>query len=210
VRTEAGTSGEYRSVLTEPTDSDAIAASIGDGERFALIFDRHFEAIHGFLHRRVGRDAADELAAETFAEAFRRRDVYDAARADVRPWLFGIAVNLLRHHVRTERRQLLAYARTGNDPVLHSETEAVEARVDADAARRQLALGLASLRTGDRDVLLLYAWADLGYQEISQALRIPIGTVRSRLHRARRRVRELLEASGQPFVEPLDEGDRDG
>jgi len=199
-------SGEYMPVLTVPTDADAMVASVLDADTFALIFDRHFASIHRFLHRRVGRDLADELAAETFAEAFRRRRAYDPRLADVRPWLFGIAINLLRHHMRTERRRLHAYARTGIDPVLDQDLEAVEARVDAGALGPRLASCLASLRGGDRDVLLLYAWADLRHEEIAQALRLPIGTVRSRLHRARRRVRELLDASGQQLVERVHEG----
>jgi RNA polymerase sigma factor (sigma-70 family) len=196
------------SVLTE-RERDAISASLEDADRFSVIFHSHFEAVHRFLYRRVGRDAADELAAETFAVAFRRRRTYDPERAAVRPWLFGIATNILRHHVRAERRQLLAYARTGLDPVLHPDLEAVDSRVDADAMGPQLALGLSSLRAGDRDVLLLYAWGDLGYQEIAQALAIPVGTVRSRLHRARRRVRELLAAGGQSSGEP-DHEDEEG
>jgi RNA polymerase sigma factor (sigma-70 family) len=196
-------------VLTETTDAEAMTASVLDADRFALIFDRHFASIHRFLHRRVGRDLADELAAETFAEAFRRRRAYDPRLADVRPWLFGIAVNLLRHHTRTERRRLLAYARSGIDPVFDADLESAEARVDAAALGPRLASCLASLRGGDRDVLLLYAWVDLGYEEIAQALGVPIGTVRSRLHRARWRVRELLEAIGQQPVEPAIEGGRD-
>jgi len=196
-------------VLTETTDAEAMTASVLDADRFALIFDRHFGSIHRFLHRRVGPDLADELASETFAEAFRRRRAYDPRLADVRPWLFGIAVNLLRHHMRTERRRLLAYARSGIDPVLDADLESAEARVDAAALGPRLASCLASLRDGDRDVLLLYAWVDLRYEEIAQALGLPIGTVRSRLHRARRRVRELLAATGQQPVECATEGGLD-
>ena len=197
-------------MLTESADAATTSSSSKDAERFTALFDSHFAPIHRFLYRRVGRDAADELAAETFAVAFRRRHSYDPARAGVRPWLFGIATNLVRHHVRGERRRLLAYARTGVDPVFQLDMEAVDSRVDAGALGPRLALGLASLRAAERDVLLLYAWADLGYEEIAQALSIPIGTVRSRLHRARRRVRELLEAGGQSGDVPFDEGVGDG
>ena len=202
--------GEYRLVLTGSADAAALSASRRDAERFTEIFDGHFGPIHRFLYRRVGRDAADELAAETFAVAFRRRHSYDPAKAGVRPWLFGIATNLVRHHVRGERRRLLAYARTGVDPVFHPDLEAVDARVDAGAMGPKLALALATLRAADRDVLLLYAWADLGYEEIAQAIGVPVGTVRSRLHRARRRIRELLEFGGQSPGADLDEGVRDG
>lgn len=129
--------------------------------------------------------------------AFRRRAVYDPRSEDARPWLFGIAANLLRHHRRTERRQLLAYARTGADPAAEGGFDAADARADAAAAGPAIAGALATLRPWDREVLLLYAWGDLTYQEIGDALAIPVGTVRSRLARARRRVRELLAGSGQ-------------
>jgi len=162
-----------------------------------LIFDRHFVAIHRYLHRRVGRELAEDLAAETFAVALRRRAGHDPHRADARPWLFGIAANLLRHHRRTERRQLVAYARSGVDPVSEGGFEAADDRVDARAAGPALAWALAALKPWDREVLLLHAWADLTYQEIADALSIPVGTVRSRLARARGRVRELLSANGQ-------------
>jgi RNA polymerase sigma factor (sigma-70 family) len=176
-----------------------MATSGEDPGRFAVIFDRHFPAVHRYLRRRVGLDLADDLAAETFAVAFRRRRAFDAGREDARPWLFGIATNLLRRHRRTERRRLAAYARTGVDPVTVDDPglEAVEGRVQADAASRALAHALASLRAEDRDVLLLFAWADLTYREIADALGIPVGTVRSRLARTRGRMRELLAARGQ-------------
>lgn len=159
-------------------------------------------AIHRFLRPRVGPQLAEDIAAETFSVAFRRRDGYDLQRADARPWLFGIAANLLRHHRREERRRLLAYAKVGTPGAIEPAFDDADARVDAGAAGPALALALAALRPWDREVLLLYAWADLTYQEIADALAIPIGTVRSRLGRARRRVRELLSASGQFEDEP--------
>lgn len=147
----------------------------------------------------MGLELADDLASETFVVAFRRRATYDRSRPDARPWLFGIATHLLRHHYRTERRKLAAYAKTGVDPVVASDPgfDAAEDRAQAKALGPALARALAPLRPGDRDALLLLAWADLSYQEIAEALGIPIGTVRSRLARARRQVRELLGADGQ-------------
>ena len=103
--------------------------------------------------------------------------------------------NLLRRHHRTEVRQLRAYARAAQDPVLES-FEGVEERVDDAVQRRRLVESLADLPAEERDALLLYAWAELSYTEIADALEVPIGTVRSRLSRARARVREPLEASG--------------
>ena len=140
----------------------------------------------------MGRDLADELAAQTFLVAFDRRARFDLSRTDARPWLFGIATNLLRRHHRHELRQLRAYARSAVDPVL-DPFDGVEDRIDASNMRRELVDALARIPSDELDALLLFAWADFSYSEIGEALEIPIGTVRSRLSRARRRLRELLE-----------------
>jgi RNA polymerase sigma-70 factor, ECF subfamily len=186
-------------VLEISTDAHILAACEEEPERFRELFERHFPPTLAFLRRRVGNNIAEDLAIETFALAFTRRRTYDPRQANARPWLFGIAMNLLRHHLRAERRKLLAFARTGVDPDLPNDPgyEAAETRMQARAAGPTLALALANLRSGERDVLLLYAWADLTYAEIADVLSIPVGTVRSRLSRARGRVRELLAASGQ-------------
>jgi RNA polymerase sigma factor (sigma-70 family) len=157
------------------TDSEVIASSGDDPGLFGAIFERHFLAIHRYLHRRVGLHLAEDLASETFVIAFRRRASYDPGQEDARPWLFGIATNLLRRHHRTERRQLLAFARTGADPVAGSDPalEAAEDRAQAEAAWPVLAEALAAVRPSDRDVLLLYAWTDLTYQEVAPALGCP-------------------------------------
>ncbi|MBA3551385.1 MAG: RNA polymerase sigma factor [Actinobacteria bacterium] len=190
-----------------PSDGEAIAASRSDPQRFALVFDRHFATLHRFLHRRVGKDLADDLTAETFARAFGARDRYDLSHDDARPWLLGIAANLIRRHRRTERRRLLAHARMGVHLFSDSEFEVAEGRLDAEAAGPRLAEALATLHPGQREVLLLFAWADLTYEEIARALGLPIGTVQSRLSRARSRLREQLPGFGQ---EPDESGTRQG
>jgi RNA polymerase sigma-70 factor (ECF subfamily) len=197
--------GQSPGVERDASDAAVIATSVADASAFGEIFDRHFAEIHRYLGRRVGAGLADEIAAETFAVAFRLRDRYDRHALDSRPWLFGIAANLIRRHWRTERRRLRAYARTGVDPIWDESSE-VERRVDALAAGPQLAAALASLSGGEREVLLLFAWADLSYEEISAALGIPAGTVRSRLSRARAHVRELMWPSGQVSVDSATEG----
>jgi RNA polymerase sigma-70 factor (ECF subfamily) len=179
------------------SDAQIIAASRSEPHAFATIFDRHFDAVHRYLARRVGADLADDLAAEAFTEAFNVRARFDTARTDARPWLFGIATNLLRHHRRSEARRLRAYARVDRPPGTYEAEGVIEARLDAQRAAPMIAAALAQLSTDERDVLLLYAWADLRYEEIAIALEIPIGTVRSRLNRARGRLRELIERSGQ-------------
>jgi RNA polymerase sigma-70 factor (ECF subfamily) len=206
--------GEGGRRLQTLTDAQIISTSQSDPSRFGEIFDRHFPAIHRYVNRRVGRELADDLASETFSVAFRNRERFDPTREDAGPWLFGIAANLLRDHKRSERRRLLAYARTGIDPVQDGGFDAADARLDASAAGPAVARALARLTPGDRETLLLYAWADLSYQEIGDALAIPIGTVRSRIHRARQQVHEILAASGSslPHAHPdtRTEGGTDG
>ena len=161
------------------TDADAIRASLGEPEMFAVLFDRHFDAVHAYAQRRVGPTLADEIAAEAFTRAFDRRGRYDLARVDARPWLLGIAANLLRRHWRSEKRRLDAYARSTGRP---------ESRLPEPVAA-DLAAALRALPRREREPLLLFAWADLGYEEIAIALGIPVGTVRSRISRARARLR---------------------
>jgi RNA polymerase sigma-70 factor, ECF subfamily len=188
-----------------PTDADVIAASLHDAARFGEIFDRHYADINRWLARRVGASMADELTAEVFVVAFRSRARYDPGIADARAWLFGIAANLGRRHWRGERRRLRAYARTGIDP-LFDDAGDVDRRLDAVAAAPRLAGALAALSGGEREVLLLFAWADLSYEEIATALEISPGTVRSRLSRARAHIRELLAPTGQVSMDGATEG----
>jgi RNA polymerase sigma factor (sigma-70 family) len=173
-------------------DAALIEQSWHEPEAFAELYDRHVRQIHRYVTRRLGDGAADDVVGETFLAAFRRRRRYDLGRADARPWLYGIAANLIGKHRRAEIRMLRALARTGADPVAESYADGADARVSAAAAKRDLAAGLASLAAGDREVLLLIAWADLTYDEVAVALGIPVGTVRSRLHRARRKVRDAF------------------
>ena len=173
-------------------DAALIERSWYEPEAFAALYDRHAVPIHRFAGRRLGDQMADDVVGETFLAAFRRRNRYDLRRADARPWLYGIAANVIGKHRRAEVRMLRAFARTGADPVADGHADRVDSQVCAAAVQRDLAAALAGLSAGDRDVLLLIAWADLSYEETAAALGIPVGTVRSRLHRARRKVREAL------------------
>ena len=179
------------------TDAEVVASSLSQPEAFGVLFERHFDRVHAYLCARVGADAARELAAETFEQAFRSRHRYDVFRPEARPWLFGIATNMLRHHRRSERRRLHALA--ASPPALDrgTDVDGLLDRVVASERRAEVAAALRSLRAEERDVLLLHAWADLPYEEIALALGVPVGTVRSRLSRARARLRELLERPGQ-------------
>jgi RNA polymerase sigma-70 factor (ECF subfamily) len=173
----------------------------GMGRSFDAVFAAEFASLHGFIARRLGRSIADDLTAETFAIAYRRWGDLDPSRP-VRPWLFGIASNLIRHQWRKERRMLRAYARTGADPVLVEEDSTLD-RLDAQAERAALAAALAELRREEREVLLLHAWAGLSDAEIAESLSLPVGTAKSRLSRAREHLRNRLGPIGQVEVETL-------
>jgi RNA polymerase sigma-70 factor (ECF subfamily) len=168
-------------------DGVIFRRSIAEPELFTVIFDRYYRPVYRFVCQRVGRSLADDVAAETFVRAFERRSSYDTSVESALPWLFGIAVNLLAHHRRSEARQLRALASLASTkPRADSD-----GRFDDDVTARLVA-GLERLDDYDRDVVLLYAWGELSYEEIGQALAIPTGTVRSRLNRARRKLRDAL------------------
>ncbi|MFG2090974.1 RNA polymerase sigma factor [Spirillospora sp. NPDC048824] len=173
-------------------DAVAIVRSRRDPAAFAEIFHRHFAAIHGYAARRLGVDAADDIAAETFLTAFRKRGRFDPERGTVRPWLYGIATRLIGLHRRAESRRYRALARTPAEHTEDGHEDVIAARVTAGGVGADLGDALARLPRGDRDVLLLIALADLSYEEVGQALGLKTGTVASRLHRARRRLRESL------------------
>jgi RNA polymerase sigma factor (sigma-70 family) len=173
-------------------DAAVIEGSWREPERFAVLFDRHAPHIYRYLARRAGSQVADDLAAETFLAAFAKRDRYDLSYRDARPWLYGIATNLVNQHRRDEARQYRIQQAAPAEPDIPGHAERVAADVTAQAMRALLAEALAMLPAGDRDVLLLIAWEQLTYQEVSTALGIPVGTVQSRLHRARAKVRQVL------------------
>ncbi|MDG6105024.1 RNA polymerase sigma factor [Dactylosporangium aurantiacum] len=190
-------------VVTQPgtargpdADADLVEQAKRTPERFTAVFDRHYRQIYAYAARRLGPDLAEDVASETFLIAFDRRGSYDSARAEVRPWLYGIASNLIARHARAETRRYKALARAfgaegeGGDD--HAEDVAV--RLDAMAVRGRLAEALRRLPEPVRAVLLLVAWAGLNQQEAAAALDIPAGTARSRLHRARQEMRQALGA----------------
>lgn len=173
-------------------DAALIVQSLERPERFSELYRRHARDIHQYAARRLGDAAADDITADTFLSAFRSRTRFNPEHASAKPWLYGIAANLISKQRRSEVRALRALARTGRDPVAESWVDRADSRVMAQAAHAELAGALAALSAGDRHVLLLVAWADFEYQEVADALSIPIGTVRSRLNRARRKVRGAL------------------
>lgn len=173
-------------------DAVVIGASMTDPEVFGSLFDRHGPYIHRYLQRRLGPDVADDLLAETFMAAFRRRGSYDGTRPNARPWLYGIAAKVISEHRRAELRRLRLQAAIRPEPGVPGHDEDVSNRVSAQAVRRQLVEAIAGLSGRDREVLLLIAWEELSYAEVATALDIPVGTVRSRLYRTRQQLRAAL------------------
>ncbi|MWK37077.1 sigma-70 family RNA polymerase sigma factor [Actinomadura sp. J1-007] len=192
----------------EAGDALLIARSLRQPEEFAPLFHRHAPRIHRYIAQRLGPDAAEDLMAETFLVAFRNRHRYDSERADARPWLYGIATNLIARHREAEVRayRLLERAGPGSPAVRPGDDlgERVADRVTAQSLHGPLAGALAALPVRVRDVVLLVAWADLSYDEVAEALDIPVGTVRSRLHRARRRLRDALGGADPTLISEED------
>lgn len=159
---------------------------------FGEVFDGYFEEIHRYAARRLGQDAAADVAAQVFLEAYRQRQRYDPARAGVRTWLYGIATRVIGKHRRSEVRLLRALARLSPDRDAEGHADRVDSRVSAAGLRGELAGAIAALPRGQRDVLLLVALADLSHDEVAAALGISYGTVGSRLNRARTTLRTAL------------------
>jgi RNA polymerase sigma-70 factor (ECF subfamily) len=173
-------------------DAAVISDSIADPERFAILVRRRAPAIQRYVTRRIGTEAAEDVVAETFLVAFRQRAGYADDGRDSLPWLYGIATRLVHRHWRSEASQLRLLARTGTDPVTEPFTERVDAAVSADSAKARLAGALAQLPASQRDALLLLVWAELSYDQIAAATGVPMGTVQSRISRARQRLRKQL------------------
>jgi RNA polymerase sigma factor (sigma-70 family) len=180
------------------SDAAVIAASLEEPGRFGVLFDRHATVVFRYLVRRVGVDDADSLLGEVFRVAFEKRSTYDCARPSARPWLYGIATKMLARHRRSEARRIRATARLRTrQPPEADPTDAIVATLDALDLWPRVADAVAALPAEERDALLLYVWEELSYDEIAAALDVPVGTVRSRLNRARVTLRELRPSIGR-------------
>ncbi|MEU9832373.1 RNA polymerase sigma factor [Streptosporangium sp. NPDC048047] len=182
--------------VVEVDDATLIERSLNEPETFAILFDRHAPLLHRYAARRLGPSEAEDVVADTFLAAFQHRKGYDRSRSNARPWLYGIASNVIGRRRRTELSLYRAYIRSGVHPAEVSGLP-VEDGVNTLAVNRPLARALLDLAQADRDVLLLVAWAELSYQEVADALAIPPGTVASRLNRARLRIRRALDGQGE-------------
>lgn len=176
------------------SDAQIIEESLADSRAFEAIFDRHFEAVHRFAVGRVGLQDAADVVAETFARAFDRRQRFRMDKPSALPWLFGIAVNVARERTRKSDRGHRATWRAAlrTDAVSESFESALAARIDAERLRPDLITALRTLSDDEYALLMLSTESELTYEQMADTLGIPVGTVRSRLSRARRRLRSSL------------------
>jgi RNA polymerase sigma factor (sigma-70 family) len=178
------------------SDADVIAASQADPELFAAIFDRHADEIHRYAARRLGPQAAGDVVSDVFLAAFRNRSRYHPDRPDARPWLYGIATNVISQQVRAEGRRAHLLATAPPPSCVDFPADEIGDRISAERLWPAMSEVLSGLGAADRELVLLVAWAELSYEQVAQALEIPVGTVRSRLHRVRAKVRRAIGGAG--------------
>lgn len=189
---------------SERPDSAVVAASLSDPAEFGILFDRHGAALLRFLARRVDPSEADGLLGEVFRIAFEKRAGFQQDRPSARPWLYGIATNVVAKHYRSEARRLRATTRLAARRTLAEEAlaedpaERAVPATDARARWDRVVADIAALPDPERQALLLFAWEELSYEEIADALGIPVGTVRSRLNRARARLTGACQPKPAP------------
>ena len=187
-------------------DSEIITASRDRPAAFAELYDRHATSVYRYAARRIDRGAAEDIMSETFLVAFERRETFDSSYENALPWLLGIATTLIRKRARLEARAwkgMLAEHEAASVSI--DQIERLGLRLDAESSIGKAITAIRRMSDGDRDVLLLHAWGDLTYEQIAIALEIPIGTVRSRLNRARTTLRAVLDRAGAR-VEEVDHG----
>lgn len=184
--------------MEDPGDNELWRrAAAGEPEAFGLLYERHARAIYNYLFRRCGNwSVAEDLTSVVFLEAYRRRREAGIAEGKVLPWLYGVATNVVRNQRRSLRRHAETLRRVPPpDPELGIAGLAAD-RIDAERQMQRVLAALQQLPESDKDVLALCLWSELSYEDAAAALGIPVGTVRSRLSRARARLVELTRASG--------------
>lgn len=177
-----------------PPDTDLGAfVRAGDASAFEQVFDRHATAIYNYCFRRTASwDTAQDATSTVFLEAWRTRERLVVVDGSVLPWLYGIATNVCRNTNRSATRYLRAVTRMPASPDVPDHAEDVAGRLDDQRRMQQVLAGVADLPARERDVVALVVWERLDYAAASAALGIPIGTVRSRLSRARARLSSPL------------------
>ncbi len=200
--TKLGTSGnqivpaDINRVMNELSDRELWAeAARGSDSAFSALFERHATSLYNYCFRRTADwAAAEDLMAATFLEAWRKRDEVEPTGDSIRPWLLGVATNLLRNHWRSRRRREAALERVALERP-RDEVDAA-AYLEDEADMRALLALVSQMPERDREVVALTLWSGLTYEETATALGVPVGTVRSRLSRAKARLRELASDNG--------------
>ena len=169
----------------------------GRATTFATLYEQHYGAVHAYASRRVGADAADEIAAETFLIAWRRSD---AVPDEPLPWLYGVARNVALRQYEATRRQTRAREAAQRERSAPAHFDAAADPAVWEAWNR--------LRPADREVLALVAWEELSVADAARVLGCPAPQFSVRLFRARRRLERLLastpEASSSESSDPTE------
>ena len=177
-------------------DRDWPLAVAGDHEAFERIFDRHADLVYRFVQRRTGdKTLAEDTTSEVFLEAWRQRRKVQLVSGSLRSWLLGVASNLIRRYWRSAHRRNAAIARLPAPGLEPDHADSVSERLDDQQRLIDLHARLEAMPSKNAEVLLLWAWEELSYEEISRVLQIPVGTVRSRLSRARAHLEEGQDAA---------------
>jgi RNA polymerase sigma-70 factor (ECF subfamily) len=181
--------------MDDPAAQLRSRARAGDADAFGALFDSCAKAVYNHAFRLTGDwSAAEDVMAQTFLEAWRSRERIAADGGSLRPWLLGIATNLARGHRRASRRRAAALLRLGPPPDVPDFSDDVTGRLDDANRIAALHRSLSRLRPDEFEVLALCVWSDLSYAEAAEALGVPVGTVRSRLSRARARLLRATES----------------
>ena len=180
--------------VDDPTSQLRARARAGDADAFGAVFDACAKSVYNHAFRLTGDwSAAEEVMSMTFLEAWRCRDKIAADGGSLRPWLLGIATNLARGQRRAAWRHRTALARLAVADELPDFADDASGRLDDAARIKALHRALARLPGPELEILALCVWSGLGYAEAAEALHVPVGTVRSRLSRARAKLARLTE-----------------
>ncbi|WP_405600869.1 RNA polymerase sigma factor [Streptomyces sp. NBC_01410] len=199
-------------------DTSRARIRAGDQEAFGELFDAYARSVYNHAYRLTGDwSVAEDVVSLTFLEAWRLRGKADRDGGSLRPWLLGIATNVTRNARRAARRHAAAVARLPPGEAVRDFADEVAGRLDDTDRLALVQTALATLRRPEREVLALVVWAGLDYAAAAEALGVPVGTVRSRLFRARTKLAKEVEPPtrrGQvrdgrdPAAGPIQEGNR--
>ncbi|GAA2444159.1 sigma-70 family RNA polymerase sigma factor [Actinomadura vinacea] len=175
-----------------PADAELWGrARDGDEQAFGKLFDRYSRTVYNYCFRRTADwSAAEDLTSVVFLETWRRRAHVRLSADSLLPWLYRVATNVLHNHRRSLRRHRAALERVRALPAAPNDAVSAAARLEAEHEMREILASIRKLSRSDQEVLALCVWEGLGYAEAATALGVPVGTVRSRLARARKRLKQ--------------------